>query len=252
MSRVGSHYNTALADLRIKHNFTIVDIGEKTGIKPNTIHGWESGKCENIRNSNIPLFKVLNYCKLLNISYAQLCKYVEEAYWHRKRGRPEIFVTQNVSPLREARLKSRVNIKNIIELLGITKSTLLNWENGRQKSTSAENLKKLGLAYNLTSDEVQDLFTKTYNMFPNNHQKYVKKTKAPKIDHVLVMVDNKNEIPKIVDTAKPTTFKAETPKTDNITKKAVASVDYDALLDRLYGKISLADFRIIETLINNK
>ena len=37
-----------------------------------------------------------------------------------------------------------------------------------------------------------------------------------------------------------------------ITKKAVASVDYDALLDRLYGKISLADFRIIETLINNK
>lgn len=250
MSRVGSHYNTALADLRIKHNFTIVDIGEKTGIKSNTIFGWESGRCENIRNSNIPMFKVLNYCKLLNISYAQLCKYVEEAYWARKRGKSEIFITTNVSPLREARLKSRVNIKNLVELLGITKSTLLNWENGRQKTTSAENLKKLGLAYDLTPNEVQDLFTKTYNMFPNNH--YPKKTKAPKVDHVLVMVDNKNEKPTVVDVTKAVTPKVKTSKIDNITKKAVASVDYDALLDRLYGKISLADFRVIENLINNK
>lgn len=233
--KIGTFYNTKLAQLRLATGKSTIDMEVLTGINSNVITSWETGKVENIDNSRIPVFKIYTYCSLLGINYEEFKKLINEAYWIRKRGKPEVFVTEHMTPLKDLRMKSHIKMEDLAATLNTPINTILSWENGNSKNPRNNVIKQLSVIYGITEDEMSKAFVDSYYMTHPDKFKKAKKIKVATIEKVTEAIEKAPEQP----TVKPTT------------KSTVDIKEYDAMLERIYGQVSYEDFIAIKNMVEN-
>lgn len=230
-NRIGTYYKSQLSLLRINKGKSLKEVAEITQIKESALNNWEIGIVEDLDNVKIPYFKIENYCKFLGITYKELKDLINQAYWLRKRGKPEIFVTQKISPLRSLRMKSYIKMEDLTRTLNVTTQNIRDWENGRTKKPRNNIIKQLAIIYNISEEEMSKTFLDTYNMFPENHV-----TKKPVPKYKVIEVDKENKIMKVTENKK-------------VSEEEIK--EYEELLERLYGKISFTDFMTLKSMVEN-
>lgn len=131
----------------------------------------------------------------------------------------------NKTMLYDLRIAKRLSLTQVSEQIGINIGTISIYENGKSRPTG-DNLKKLANFYQVDAYDLDKSLQKTY-VGKNKKRTRVKvKTRT-----------NTKYTPKI-ETPEPEPFPATTPRTEG-------------LLERVYGKVSMEDFKLIEELINS-
>ncbi len=128
---------------------------------------------------------------------------------------------ENKTMLYDLRIAKRLSLTQVSDQIGINIGTLSIYENGKSRPTG-DNLKKLANFYGIDTYDLDKSLQKTY-------------------------VGKKRTRVKI-KTRTTTKYKVETPETEPFPATTSRT---EGLLERVYGKVSMEDFKLIEELINS-
>ena len=157
--------------------------------------------------------------------------------------------SRSVSKLAQLRLDKGLTLEEVAELTNMHPSTIGKWEYGKVE---------LGLAKTRLTNEQIELFCKLFDITPKQLDSLIKEAYTQRDNRINytastkpVVEDPEGKI--IITPTKIYTKNAPKKPKTAVAKKTVSTVDiakYEALLSRLYNKVSYEDFMTISEMVN--